>query len=115
MLTLKRAYDPPSKADGCRILVDRLWPRGVTKEAAKIDLWLKDLSPSDELRKKFHAKPEHWGAFVKAYAAELKGEAQQAAVAELRERLRGGKVTLIYSAKDEERNNAVALRDWLAK
>ena len=115
MLALKRAYEPPAKGDGVRVLVDRLWPRGVTKDAAGIDLWLKDLSPSDGLRKRFHGKPEDWGAFVKAYAAELGGEVQQAAVAALRAKMREGKVTLVYAAKDEERNNAVALREWLTK
>jgi uncharacterized protein YeaO (DUF488 family) len=115
MLGLKRAYEPPAKGDGCRVLVDRLWPRGVTKVEAKIDLWLKDLSPSAELRKRFHGKPEDWAGFVKAYAAELKGEVQQAAVKELRGKMREGKVTLIYAAKDEAHNNAVALRDWLER
>ncbi len=112
-LTLKRAYDPPEAGDGTRVLVDRLWPRGISKEKGRIDLWLKDLSPSDELRKRFHAKPEAWGEFRKAYAAELKGNAAQAAVAELRGLMRKGRVTLLYAAKDETHNNAVALRMWL--
>jgi uncharacterized protein YeaO (DUF488 family) len=115
MLALKRAYEPPAKADGCRILVDRLWPRGVSKDAAKIDLWLKDLSPSGDLRKRFHGKPEDWSGFVKAYATELKGDVQQAAVKVLREKMREGKVTLVYAAKDEVHNNAVALKGWLER
>jgi uncharacterized protein YeaO (DUF488 family) len=114
-IALKRAYDPPAKADGCRILVDRLWPRGVTRDKAEIDLWLKDLSPSDALRKQYHGHPDDWPAFVKAYAAELRGEAQQAAVAELRAKMHTGKVTLIYASKDETHNNAAALRDWLTR
>jgi uncharacterized protein YeaO (DUF488 family) len=112
-LTLKRAYDRPAASDGTRILVDRLWPRGIAKATAKIDLWLRDLSPSDALRKRFHAKSDDWDAFRAAYAKELKGEAAQAAVKILREHMRAGKVTLVYAAKDEAKNNAEALRLWL--
>lgn len=111
---LKRVYEAASPEDGLRILVDRLWPRGLAKEKAKIDLWLRDLSPSDALRKRFHGRPETWSAFRTAYAQELKEPAAQAAVAELRAKLRQGPVTLLYAARDEEKNNAVALRDWLA-
>ncbi|MBL9033909.1 MAG: DUF488 family protein [Rhodospirillaceae bacterium] len=111
---LKRVYEAASPEDGQRILVDRLWPRGLAKDKAKIDLWLRDLSPSDALRKRFHGHPETWSAFRKAYAQELKEPAAQAAVAELRAKLRQGPVTLLYAARDEEKNNAVALRDWLA-
>jgi uncharacterized protein YeaO (DUF488 family) len=113
--SLKRAYEAPAASDGTRVLVDRLWPRGISKEKGKIDLWLKDISPSDALRKRFHGKPEDWAGFVKAYAAELEGDAQQAAVKELRGLMRKGKVTLLYAAKDETHNNAVALRDWLER
>ena len=109
---LKRVYAPAAKADGLRVLVDRLWPRGIAKADAKIDLWLRDLSPSSTLRKEFHAKPEKWPAFVKAYAKELEDAAAQAALAELRA-AKTRVVTLLYAAKDEEKNNAVALKAWL--
>ncbi|WP_026618787.1 YeaO (DUF488 family protein) [Ensifer sp. WSM1721] len=112
-LQLKRVYEAPEASDGTRILVDRLWPRGIAKDKARIDLWLKDIAPSDALRKRFHGKPEDWEAFCKAYAAQLEGEAAQVAVSELRERLKGGPVTLLYAARDETRNNAVALKAWL--
>jgi uncharacterized protein YeaO (DUF488 family) len=112
-LQLKRVYEAPAASDGMRILVDRLWPRGIAKDKARIDLWLKDIAPSDALRRRFHGKPEDWEAFCEAYAEELKGEASQAAVSELRERLAGGPVTLLYAARDEGRNNAVALKAWL--
>lgn len=110
---LKRVYDPPSAEDGSRILVDRLWPRGLAKDKARIDLWLKQIAPSDALRKRFHGNPDDWNAFRAAYAAELQDDAAQAAVSELLELLRERPVTLVYAARDEERNNAVALRMWL--
>lgn len=109
---LKRVYEEPAASDGLRVLVDRLWPRGIAKANAKIDLWLRDLSPSDKLRKAFHAKPEKWAAFVKAYAKELESEAALAALVELRA-AKARVVTLLYAAKDEEKNNAVALKAWL--
>ncbi|MBD9373294.1 DUF488 domain-containing protein [Rhizobium sp. ARZ01] len=110
---LKRVYEPAAPDDGTRILVDRLWPRGVSKAKANIDLWLKDISPSDDLRKRFHARPESWDEFRAAYAAELKGETAQVAAAELRALMREGPVTLLYAAKDERHNNAAALKEWL--
>ncbi len=112
---LKRIYAAPAAADGLRVLVDRLWPRGIAKDKAAIDLWLRDLSPSDALRKRFHGQPDKWQAFCAAYAVELAQPAAQVAVAQLRAALRQGPVTLLYAARDEERNNAVALRDWLAR
>ncbi|WOS61802.1 DUF488 domain-containing protein [Sinorhizobium fredii] len=112
-LKLKRVYEAPEASDGARILVDRLWPRGIAKDKARIDLWLKDIAPSDALRKRFHGKPEDWDAFREAYAAELEGEAAQAAVKELRECLGKGPVTLLYAARDKSHNNAVALKRWL--
>ncbi|WEX85979.1 DUF488 domain-containing protein [Sinorhizobium garamanticum] len=112
-LKLKRVYEAPETSDGTRILVDRLWPRGIAKDKAGIDLWLKDIAPSDALRKRFHGKPDAWDEFCTAYAAELEGAAAQAAVQELRERLAKGSVTLVYAARNEERNNAVALKAWL--
>jgi len=114
-LSLKRVYDAPSASDGTRILVDRLWPRGMTKDKARIDLWLKDIAPSDALRKRFHGKPDDWDAFRAAYAVELEGDAAQAAARVLLERSRNGPVTLLYAARDERHNNAVALRVWLER
>lgn len=108
----KRAYDEPAKSDGYRVLVDRLWPRGITKEDAAIDEWMKDISPSNELRKKFHGHPEKWDEFREQYFADLK---VNPLVRELIAKARKGRVTLVYAAKDEERNNAVALREYLLK
>jgi uncharacterized protein YeaO (DUF488 family) len=114
-LNVKRVYEPAAKADGMRILVDRLWPRGIAKEKAKVDLWLKAIAPSDALRKRFHARPERWSAFCEAYAAELQSDAAAEAAKELRRHIREGAVTLLYAARDEEHNNAVALKAWLTK
>lgn len=110
-IRLKRAYDAPSREDGQRILVDRVWPRGATKEALKLDLWLRDLAPSTELRKWFGHDPDRWETFRERYAKEL--DAAPEAVESLRARLREGRVTLIYGAKDERHNNAVALKTYL--
>jgi uncharacterized protein YeaO (DUF488 family) len=112
---IKRAYDPPAASDGMRILVDRLWPRGIAKAKAKIDLWLKDISPSEALRKKFHGREDDWEEFRKAYFAELKSATAQAAAKILLDHLRSGPVTLIYAARDEQHNNAVALQAWLKR
>lgn len=112
-LQIKRIYEPPAKGDGWRVLVDRLWPRGISKDKAKLDLWLKEIAPSDELRRRFHAKPELWKEFVQAYDAELKKTAPAAQV--ILDKLKEGPVTLLYAAHDEEHNNAVALRDWLLR
>nr|WP_298682366.1 DUF488 family protein [uncultured Dongia sp.] len=112
---VKRVYEKPDTADGMRILVDRLWPRGLTKEKAAIDLWLKDISPSHDLRQRFHGKPDDWDAFCAAYVVELETDAAQAAATELRDHLRQGPITLLYAARDEVRNNATALKAWLAK
>jgi uncharacterized protein YeaO (DUF488 family) len=114
-ISLKRIYDAPARDDGTRILVDRLWPRGIAKDEAKVDLWLKEIAPSHELRKRFHGHPEDWDAFRTAYFAELAGPEAQAAVQELRALVRKGRVTLLYAARDEAHNNAVALKQWLAR
>lgn len=111
-ISLKRAYEPPSESDGTRILVDRLWPRGVAKAKARIDLWLKDVAPSTELRKWFGHDPDRWADFQKKYRAELKGSA---ALAELRKLARQGHVTLVYSARDELHNDAVVLKKILGR
>jgi len=112
-IKLKRVYETPAASDGTRILVDRLWPRGIAKDKAKIDLWLKEIAPSDAMRKRFHGHAEDWDDFRTAYAAELKlaGEA----VKTLRSHLRKGTVTLLYAARDQEHNNAVALKQWLTR
>src|SRR5262245_56059820 len=99
-IRLKRVYEAPAASDGTRILVDRLWPRGIAKDKAKVDLWLKDIAPSDALRKRFHGHPEDWDAFRTAYAAELKRADD--AVKTLRALLRKGTVTLLYAARDGE-------------
>lgn len=109
---LKRAYEPPAASDGLRVLVDRLWPRGVSKEAARIDQWLKEIAPSAELRKWFGHDPAKWQEFRRRYFREL--DEQQKAVAALRGHIRAGTVTLVYGAKDEQHNDAVALREYLA-
>jgi uncharacterized protein YeaO (DUF488 family) len=114
-IAVKRIYEKPSKEDGTRILVDRLWPRGIAKAKAKADLWLKEIAPSDDLRKRFHAKPEAWAAFKRAYFAELRTPEAKEAMKELRREIRAGPVTLLYATKDEEHNNAVALLAWLKK
>lgn len=108
---LKRAYEDPGPDDGLRILVDRLWPRGVSKETLKLDEWLKEISPSDELRKRFHNNPKAFDEFKKHYFSEL--EDKNDLVEDLLERSRNQTVTLIYAAKNRERNNAVALKEYL--
>jgi uncharacterized protein YeaO (DUF488 family) len=111
-ISLKRAYEPPAETDGMRVLVDRLWPRGVTKSKAKIDLWVKDVAPSTELRKWFGHDPEKWPEFQKRYRAELKGNP---ALSELREQSRRGNITLVYAARDELHNDAVVLKQVLGR
>ncbi len=112
-LRIKRVYEAPEKSDGARVLVDRLWPRGLAKDKARLDLWLKDIAPSNELRRKFHAKPAVWDKVRAAYAQELTSAEARAAIAELAALRRKGTVTLLYAAHDEEHNNAVALKLWL--
>jgi len=110
---LKRIYDAPAPGDGQRILVDRLWPRGVSKEKAALDLWLKDVAPSNELRKSFGHDPAKWDDFHRRYTAEL--QANKDAVDQLSAALKKGTVTLLYGARDTEHNEAVVLRDFLQK
>jgi uncharacterized protein YeaO (DUF488 family) len=107
-IRLKRAYEPPAKADGSRVLIDRLWPRGVGKAEAGIDRWLKDIAPSTGLRKWFNHDPARWRQFRQRYAAEVRGHPEP--LRELRRLAREERVTLVYSARDEEHNDAVALR-----
>lgn len=113
-IALKRAYDNPSRSDGTRVLVDRLWPRGLSKEEAHLDRWLKDLAPSDELRRWFHQRPSMWMAFRQRYLAELHAPEAAAALEELSELASSKrKLTLVFSSKNEERNNAVVLKELL--
>jgi len=111
MIHLKRAYDEPSPADGERILVERLWPRGLTKERAAVDLWLKDVAPSPELRKWFGHDPARWNQFEQRYWKELK--AHPDAVDLLRSKARHANVTIVYAARDEQHNGALALKEFL--
>ena len=108
---MKRVYEAPSPADGFRILVDRLWPRGISKEEAKVALWLKDIAPSHDLRKWFAHDPGKWPAFVKKYREELEAKGDLASV--IREKAAGGAVTLLYAAADAKHNNAAALKAYL--
>jgi len=109
---IKRIYEDPAADDGFRVLVDRIWPRGVSKERAKLDVWLKEVAPSTELRQWFHHEEPKWPEFVRRYRAEL---ADNPAVGTLRDILsRQERVTLLYSARDEDENQAVVLRDHLA-
>jgi len=112
MIGIKRIYDPASPDDGRRILVDRIWPRGKTKESAKIDLWLPELAPSGALRKWFAHDPARWPEFKKRYFVELAANAEH--VENLRREAERNKVTLLYGARDQEHNNAVALREYIA-
>jgi len=111
MLELKRVYDPPSTKDGYRVLVDRLWPRGLKRDGSRIDAWLKDVAPSDELRRWFGHDPARWEEFQARYSRELM--AQELVWQELLQRARKGRVTLLYAAKDAHRNNAMALKYFL--
>lgn len=112
MITLKRAYEPASRADGLRLLVERLWPRGIAKADLAVDGWLRDVGPSTELRQWFAHDPGRWAEFRRRYFRELdsRPDAWRPIVSAAR---RGGTVTLVYSSRDTEHNNAVALRDYL--
>ena len=110
---IKRVYNPPDDDDGVRVLVDRLWPRGLSREKARIDRWLKEIAPSNTLRRRFHGDPAGWEDFKTAYYAELHEPAAQDAIVSLLERLNREPVTLLFAARDETRNNAVALKEWL--
>src|SRR5215469_7042063 len=111
-IRLKRAYLPPAPEDGVRVLVDRLWPRGVSKSDAKIDRWMKDLAPSTVLRRWFGHDPGRWDEFCRRYKAELSDQTDL--LKELRALAQKGPVTLVFGARDEAHNQAVALRDLLA-
>lgn len=111
ILLLKRAYEPPEENDGVRILVDRLWPRGLSKEEAGIDYWAKNAAPSNELRRWYRHEEEKWPKFQSRYLDELRNN--RAAIEDLIGQLGQGKATLLYSAKDTQRNNAVVLKAYL--
>lgn len=114
MIRLKRVYETPKKEDGFRVLVDRLWPRGMKKEAARIDLWMKDVAPSDTLRKSFHHDAMKWPIFEKKYQAEL--EKKKAWLAELKTlEKEHGTLTLLFGARDPDHNQAVILAEALKK
>ncbi len=113
MVTLKRVYNEPKPGDGTRVLVERLWPRGLSKERAHVDLWLKEIAPSRELRTWFGHDPAKFSEFRRRYENELASETGRAALARLREMAEQGTVTLVFAAHDTEHNNAVVLRDLL--
>ncbi|QEL64497.1 hypothetical protein OTERR_10210 [Oryzomicrobium terrae] len=115
MLKLKRAYEPAGPDDGCRVLVDRLWPRGVTKAQAHLDLWLKDVAPSTGLRQWFGHDPAKWDEFRRRYLAELAEPGPAAALAELQRLAADGPLTLVYSTREEARNHAIVLREVLQR
>lgn len=113
MIRVKRAYDPPEPDDGLRFLVDRLWPRGAKKEALALERWAKEAAPSDALRREFHHDAARWDEFQQRYAAEL--DANPAAWEPLLQAAREGTITLVYSARDETHNQAVALKNYLER
>jgi len=112
-IKIKRVYEQPDKKDGKRILVDRLWPRGLTKEKAAVDVWLKEIAPSTVLRKWFGHEPAKWNDFRKKYLAELKENEEPVLL--LKEAMKKGTVTLLYGAKDEDHNEAIVLLYYVTK
>ena len=110
MIKIKRVYDEPSLSDGIRILVDRLWPRGLKKKDAKINEWLREIAPSNELRKWFSHDPTKWEEFRKRYFKELRGKSEMERIFDL---ARQGPITLLFGSKEERLNNAVALKDYM--
>lgn len=112
-LRIKRVYDPVDSEDGFRVLIDRLWPRGLSKERAKLDLWLKEIAPSTELRQWFNHDPAKWPEFRQRYFSEL--DSREEEVKEIRARAEKGRVTLLYAARDTEHNQALVLRDYLQR
>ena len=115
MIRIKRAYEAPARQDGTRVLVDRVWPRGVTKEALRVSQWMKELGPSDELRKFFNHDPVRWEEFRKRYRQELKSASARRMLGELGELAMKHTITLVYGAKDETHNQAVVIREVLER
>ena len=115
LIRLKRAYETPARVDGYRVLVDRLWPRGVTKEQLALGTWQKDLAPSNALRRWFAHDPKRWEDFVLRYREELRAAEASVLLDDLARRVRVGTVTLVYGARDEEHNNAIVLRDAIVR
>jgi uncharacterized protein YeaO (DUF488 family) len=115
MIRIKRAYDPAGEEDGERILVDRLWPRGVKREALRLSAWMKELAPSTELRRWFGHDPARWEEFRRRYERELKEPAKEALLSELAEKGRRGNVTLVFSTRHAEYSNATFLRDFIGR
>lgn len=113
MLQIKRAYEPPEPADGFRVLVDRLWPRGLTREKLRIDSWMKDIAPSTELRTWIHRDMSRWAEFRRRYHREL--DSQPQATADLRRKARTQTVTLVFAARDPMKNHAAILKDYLER
>ena len=111
MIKIKRVYDPASASDGIRFLVDRLWPRGIKRDALQMRAWLKDAAPSDALRRLYHNNPEKWDEFLERYFADL--DQNPAALEPILSAAQQGDVTLLYAARDTERNNAAALKVYL--
>lgn len=113
MISIKRVYEPPDPSDGLRILVDRLWPRGLAKEKARIDQWQKDLAPSDALRRWFGHDPRRWEEFKRRYRQELSTKMEE--VKDLVKQARHGTITLLFASQDKEHNNAVVFQELLEK
>ena len=113
MIETKRIYQPVEPTDGHRVLVDRLWPRGMTRERAKVDEWLKEIAPSHELRKWFHKEPEQWNEFERRYVRELCSPSKKELIEQLRHRAASDTVTLLFSVRDENQNHAIVLRSVL--
>ncbi len=112
-IATRRVYEPPSEDDGYRVLVDRIWPRGLTKAEARLDEWLREVAPSNELRRWFGHDPQRWDEFRRRYREELDRPERRELLARLRERATAGRLTLLYSARDVEHNQAVALAEVL--
>lgn len=113
-ISTKRVYDSPSRIDGARVLVDRLWPRGISKDAAKLTAWLKALAPSDDLRKWYHARPSQWLAFRKQYLEELRAPEASAALEQLYDLAEDhNRVTLLFASRNLDKNNATVLKELL--
>jgi uncharacterized protein YeaO (DUF488 family) len=114
-IRMKRAYDEPASDDGTRVLVERLWPRGLSRERAHIDLWLREVAPSDALRRWYGHDPAKWDEFRRRYLDELKGDEHQAALSQLRDLARKGPVTLVFATKDVEHSGALVLYEALER